>query len=176
MIDAVIPEDMQNRAKEEWLRGSTIISSGAQIYWGLRSMGDELQSVTEITNDRLGLWMNTARNEGLVSDEGKHHQPPISTSSPYGRYNQFLEKVNRGSETFENSVNNADDVFSGVSYIASVPLSVQGELENIQAHRAVMVNAVAPQQESVAEFEAEQLLENEAPDSLVTAQDHLGID
>lgn len=165
-ITTIIPVEWLDRTADVWIRSSSIFSSSANVLWAVRNIGDELQNVTEITNDRLGLWMNTARDERLVSFDAYPHQPPISTTSVYGRYNTFLEKVNLKTATFENTVSSIEDVAGSVGYIATVPLTVGEELNLIRENRDNIVNSVAPKQDEKEIEYQEQLLDNEAPETL----------
>ena len=168
VVDAIIPDVTQEGIREAWLKSNTILRSASNIYWSIESMGDELRNVTEITNDRLGLWMNTARNDGVVGFDSYPHQPPISTGSRYGRTNAFLAKVNSGVDGWTNTIDSIEENASTVSYVASVPISIGDEVSFIAQERANIASAVTPAQNNVASAEFDQLLDNEAPETLVS--------
>lgn len=173
MIDAVVPATFQNNLSEIYLKSSTIFRSGANIFWAMESMKDEVLNVTEIANDRLGLWMNTAREERVVSFDAYPHQPPISTKSRYGRVNSFLEKVNRGTEGWTNTIDGVENGVSTVSYVASVPISINDELSFVGEERQRISDAVGGEQATQAQADIETLLNNEAPEILNSTQDYL---
>jgi hypothetical protein len=166
LIDAIIPAEMQDRANEAWISSNNIFSAGANIFWGLQSINDELLNVTEIANDRIGLWMNTARNDGVVGSDSYPNQPPISGKSRFTRTNAFLQKVNSGTEGWTNTIDGVENIASSTSYVASVPLNVFSEVENITSQRGVIAENVGIIQNGAASAETDQLLDNEAPETL----------
>lgn len=173
VIDRVIPQSWQDRLNTFWISSNSIFSSASQIYWALENIFDESRNVAEITNDRLGIWMNTAREEGLVSEDAYPHMGRTITKSRYGRYNDFLSAVNGRAESFSNSVETIEETASTVHYVASVPTTIGEEISTIKEQRAAIAETAIGGKQTADTLEYEQLLDNEAPVSLESVYDFM---
>ena len=126
LIKSIIGADNYTALNETWIQANRIYQTGINLLSNVQSIIDSSTAVAELTSNRLGTWMNAARNAGLVRENAYGAQSENVT-----RFNAFQNKL----EALEQGVSNTAAITGNV-------LSVQQSVNELKANRQEFENAL----------------------------------
>jgi hypothetical protein len=141
LIKGIIGADNYAALNETWIQANRVYQTGINLLSNIQSIVDSSTAVAELTSNRLGTWMNAARNAGLVRENAYGAQSENVT-----RFNAFQNKL----EALEQGVSNTAAITGNI-------LSVQQSVNELKTNRQELDNALKnkPQGTGLTENDAE---------------------
>lgn len=175
----IIPADFAERDDDTWLESSVNIVGLSRINLAISHASEQILTTTELTLDRLAIWLNVARKEGLVADKAYPYIVPVLTVSRYGRYDNYINAVNTSTATGDYEETNITALTEADKHpriISSALPTLEAEKKGITDARKELVDHAKGIKEDEEASDDDSLLDNEAPENLVSAKDFLSYD
>ncbi len=141
LIKSIIGADNYTALNETWIQANRIYQTGINLISNVQSIIDSTTAVAELTSNRLGTWMNAARNAGLVRENA------------YGAQSENVTKFN----AFQNKLEALEQGVSNTAAITGNIVSVQQSVNELKNNRQEFDNALKnkPQGTGLTENDAE---------------------
>lgn len=126
MIKGIIGNDNWTALNATWVNANRTYQAGINLLSNVQSIIDSTAAVAELTNNRLGTFMNAVRNAGGVRENAYGAQSENVT-----RFNAYLERM--------------QNLEQGVSNLASITgniVSVQQSVTELKTNRTEFENAL----------------------------------
>ncbi|MEC5030393.1 MAG: hypothetical protein SAL07_24555 [Oscillatoria sp. PMC 1051.18] len=117
-------ETVVNGTLLTWKKANRIYQAGANLLWSVRSLGDSLRSVSELTAEQVSRFFNLAVEDGLLQEHDL--MPRRVTARTVAQ--RKLDRVIDGLDSISEVVETVEEISSGV-------LEVQGNLTEIVNQR-----------------------------------------
>jgi hypothetical protein len=146
-----------------WNSLNRIYQSGANLLYSVRSLFDESLDYSEMIGEMLGKFMNTARRDGLVSENSYPTQterlPPKS-------------KFRKNFDAFDENIEEAEEALDSIAMIVSSTLGIVSEMNELSENSVEFAKVLNDEEKVLDDIYKEDKKDSIVPDTNVIRDDY----
>lgn len=163
IIISIIGNENYLNTVKSWNSLNRIYQSGANLLYSVRSLFDESLDYSEMIGEMLGKFMNTAKKDGLVSENSY----PIQTEKLPPK-----SKFRKNFDAYSENLEEAEEALDSIAMIASSTLGIISEMNELSENSVEFAKVLNDEEKALDDIYNKDKTDSILPDTNVIRDDY----